>query len=260
MIPNKRQDALVGLLETRQRLSNAEFMRALKVSAATLRRDLADLEAAGLVVRFHGGAAHPSVFAAEPSFEEKSQSATAEKRAIGAAAAALVPAHATVFLDAGTTCLEVGRRLMERADLTLIGNSIAFAHLARGAAARIVCVGGELRGISGALVGSLALTWLSHLRADVAFVGASGVTAKGPSTTELFEAEIKQALIAQSALRVLVADTSKWGHASTVCFAEWPAFSTWITAGDLPRQASRQVQNAGTTVKLIPLDLPKKGT
>jgi len=253
-----RQDTLIELLEERGRLSNADLMDALKVSSATLRRDLAELETDGKLMRFHGGAAHPSALRGEPSFEEKSRAAIGEKRAIAAAAADLVLPNNTVFLDAGTTCLEVGRILMERKDLTLIGNSIAFAHLAREASARIICVGGEVRGVSGALVGALALSWLGHLRADIAFVGASGLTMEGPSTTELFEAETKQALIRQATVRVLVSDATKWGRASAVRFAGWHDFSNWITAGDLPREASGHVQTAGTRVTVATLPMDKK--
>ena len=253
-----RQDALMELLEQRGRLSSAALMEALEVSSATLRRDLAELETEGKLIRFHGGAAHLNTLLGEPTFEEKSRAAMIEKRAVAAAAADLVLPNNTVFLDAGTTCLEVGRILMLREDLTLIGNSIAFVHLARQAAARIICVGGEVRGVSGALVGALALSWLGHLRADIAFVGASGLTLEGPSTTELFEAETKQALIRHATVRVLVSDASKWGHTSNVRFAAWNDFSTWITAGDLPRQAIRHVQTAGVRVTVAIPSVDKK--
>jgi DeoR/GlpR family transcriptional regulator of sugar metabolism len=250
MFTKERQQKLVKLLERRRRLSNGQLGRALGVSPATLRRDLAELEDARLLVRFHGGAAHPAYLRGEPSFDEKARTFTAEKRAIGERAVAFAPPGATVFLDAGTTCLEVGRALLPRRDLTLVANSIAFAQIAREAAARVICLGGEVRGVSGALVGSLALSWLSHLRADVAFIGASGIDAEGASTTELSEAEVKQGLLARARRGVLCADASKWSAPSTVRFAAWSDLDAWITSADLPLAARTAVARASRGTKI----------
>ncbi len=248
MFTAERQRALVDLLEQKRRLSNGELEKALRVSPATLRRDLAELEAERKLIRFHGGAAHPAYLTGEPSLEEKSQSSRAEKQAIAAAAAALVEPRATIFLDAGTTCLEIGRALIGRQDLTIIANSIAFAQLAREGAARVICLGGEVRGVTAALVGPLALAWVSQLNASLAFIGASGLGADGPSTTELSEAAIKQEMIARARTAVLVADAAKWAAPSVVRVAAWPAFSHFVTDARLPRAAADEISRLGPRV------------
>jgi DeoR/GlpR family transcriptional regulator of sugar metabolism len=248
MFTQERHRALLALLEQRRRASNDELVRALRTSPATLRRDLAELEAAGAIVRFHGGAAHPAYLHGEPTFEQRSREAMAEKRAMAAAVAELIPAQQTVFLDAGTSCLEVGRALMTRSDLVLIANSIAFAHAARDAAAKVIVVGGELRGVTSALVGGLAQAWLEQLRADVAVIGASGLDDDGPSTTELGESAVKQALVRRASRRILVADGAKWGHPAAVRFAAWADFETWVTAGDVPREAIQRSSARGVQV------------
>jgi DeoR/GlpR family transcriptional regulator of sugar metabolism len=248
MFAHNRHRALLGLLERKRRVSIAALVRALRCSPATLRRDLADLEASGSLVRFHGGAAHPAYLRGELSLEQRSRRAPGDKRAMAEAAAALVPARQTVFLDAGTSCLEVGRALMVRSDLTIIANSIAFAEAARGSAARVICTGGELRGVTGALVGALALSWLDHLRADVAFIGASGLDESGASTTELSECQVKQALVRHASRRVLVADGGKWAKPAAVRFAPWSDFTSWITSAGTPAGAIRKVKAAGLDV------------
>ncbi len=248
MFTSERQQNIVSLLEKKRRLLNAEMLRVLEVSPATLRRDLAELESVQRVVRFHGGAAHPNYLMGEPTHEEKSRTARTEKRALASAAAALISDGATVLLDSGTTCLEVGRMLMSRSDLTIIANSIAFAQLARQAAARVICLGGEVRGVTGALVGSMTLSWLQQLSADVAIVGAFGLDSAGPSTTELSEAEVKRSLIAHARMRILVADASKWGHSSLIRFGAWGDFQHWVTAGTLDRPAVASVAEQGPRV------------
>jgi DeoR/GlpR family transcriptional regulator of sugar metabolism len=171
------------------------------------------------------------------------------KRAIGVAAASLVEEGQTVLLDSGTTSLEVGHRLMSRSDITIITNSPLFGHAAQGAAARIIWIGGEFRPVSGALVGPLALEWLSNLRADWAFIGASGLSAaEGASTTETSEAAVKKAMIGRAARAVLVADSSKWEKPSTVRFASWTEFGLWVCDSALPAEAFELVARQGVQI------------
>jgi DeoR family fructose operon transcriptional repressor len=168
---------------------------------------------------------------------------------MGAAAAALVPPNQTVFLDAGTSCFQVGKALSLRSDITLISNSPALVQAVQDAPAKVVCCGGELRPVSGALVGALSLEWLSHLRADFAFVGASGLSAEeGASTTELGEAAVKQTMLQRVTSRVLVADSRKWERPVLTRFAPWESFDYWITDDELPAAAARRVQDRGPRV------------
>jgi DeoR/GlpR family transcriptional regulator of sugar metabolism len=249
MFTRERHQQILDLLDKKRRLSFGELRRIVRVSPATLRRDLTDLEADALLVRVHGGVMHPQFLHSEPSFEKKSREAVRAKQAIARAAAELVKPQVTVFLDAGTTCLEVGRFLMSRKDLVIITSSAKFLHVAQGAAAKVVCVGGDLRAITGALVGAFALSWLAELRADVAVVGASGLSAEeGPSTTELSEASMKQTFIRRSSNRILVADASKWERPSNVRFAAWGELDAWVTSSDLPAPNAKQVSKKGTRV------------
>jgi DeoR family fructose operon transcriptional repressor len=261
MPSSERHQALLELLERERRLTSEALQEALDVSPATLRRDLAELEAAGRLVRFHGGAAHPLHLRVEPTFEQRSRRAVDEKRAIAATAAALVGPQQTVFLDAGTSCLELGRLLMGRRDVTLVTNSVALAEAARAGSARVLCIGGELRPVTSALVGGLAQAWLEHLRADLAFVGASGLGEDGPSTTETSEAAVKQAMLARAGERYLLADAGKWGRASVVRFAPWSGFDAWVTSPEVSTTARRAVEALGPRVlthRAPPEDTPEK--
>jgi len=195
---------------------------------------------------------HPNYLQGEPSFDQKTVQGMELKRKIAQAAAAMVPDHATVFVDSGTTCLEAGRLLGERATLTLITNSIPLAHQLARAKARVLCLGGELRGISSALVGSFALSWLDSLRADWALIGASGLhLTEGVSTTELNEAAIKRQFLARATKKVLLADSLKWSKPAAIRFAEWNQFDDWITNRGVPEASIRNVRKQGTNVNLV---------
>lgn len=237
MFAHERYQIILDLLEKNRRMEGRELLAALSISPATLRRDLAHLESADRLVRVHGGIVHPSAVKGEPSFVQRAETAVAAKRAIAARAAESIPANATVFIDSGTTCLEAGRRLRGRSDLTIITNSLPLLAGHEQFEARLLILGGEMRRVSGALVGDLALASIGRLRADVALIGASGLhPVEGAGTTELLETAVKREWIHRSNTRLLLADASKWTQSTVVRFAEWCDFSALYT--DAPPPAS----------------------
>lgn len=252
MFAHERHQSITDLLSRRHKATVPELQAALGVSPATLRRDLAELEAASRVIRVRGAVVHPAYFRGEPTLAQKREAAAGAKRDIAAAAAELVPAAGTVFLDAGSTCLALGRLLLTRPGLTLVTHSLPLAALAceSESAARVICLGGEVRAVSGALVDSLALGWLAGLRADWCFLSASGLAAAdGASTTELREAAVKREMIKRSEHTVLLADARKWEKPATVCFAPWKAFQIWVTDADA--RSVRVVEKQGPRVIAI---------
>ncbi len=224
----------------------------MRVSRSTLRRDLLELEERGHIVRVHGGVVHRDFLNGEPTFDRRGKQAVEAKRAIGAKAAERIGENTSVYVDAGTTCIEVGRHAMPRADIKLFTHSLRLASDAASAnaAASVVLVGGEVRNLSHALVGGLSLEWLKQLRFDIAFIAASGVDAEGLSTTELSEAAVKQAIIERSKQVVLVADSTKWDRPAAVRFADWKRINTWVVDPALSKSAGEIVGQAGVEIEI----------
>jgi DeoR family fructose operon transcriptional repressor len=230
MFAQERQQLICKIVQSRRRMTFSELEDLTKVSPATLRRDLSMLEKAREIIRVHGGVLDPSFARGEASFDERMVQYAAAKKAIAAKAALLVPPDASVLVDAGSTCLEVGKALLERKDIRIITHSVALLQMAFRGEASVVCLGGELRKVSGALTGAGALGALASLHADVAFIGASGLDRReGCSTTELSEAEMKKALLIRCRRRILLADHTKWQNPSTIRFAAWREFTDWVT-------------------------------
>ena len=230
MFNHERCQRLLGLLEKSGRLTVQEIEAELRASPATVRRDLTELAREGLVVRTHGGVLHPSVLLGEPVFQQRIKTAVKAKEAIARKTAELVGSNQTVYLDAGSTALAVGRQLALRRDVTLFTNSIPVSALGRSDGAKIHLVGGELRVPSQSLTGAFGLEWMAHLHFDLAVIGASGLhSEEGASTTSLEEAAMKQAAMQRSQINVLVCDAKKWNKPETVRFAVWKDFNCWIT-------------------------------
>jgi len=230
MFAQERHLAILALVEKQRRIDVGTLRDLLDVSSATMRRDLAYLDRTDRLVRVHGGVMHPSAVTGEPSFSRKSGMAVKAKRKIAERVAAGIPAGATVFIDSGTTCLEAGRILRARGDLTIITNSLPLLAGHDQFRAKLLVLGGELRGVSGALVGDLARGSTGHLRADISLIGASGLhPQEGAGTTELLEMAIKRDWISRGARSCLLADASKWRQITSVRFAEWGEFTEFYT-------------------------------
>lgn len=206
----------------------------------------------GLLKRTHGGILPSDFSLHEPPFTQKAAHAATSKGRLGITAASLLPADGTVFIDSGTTCLEVGRALLDRPKLQIYTNSVPLLALAAEARAIVIALGGTVRPISMALTGALAQGWLQHLHFDAAVVGCSGIhPQKGPATTELTEASLKAEVLRRARQRVLVAHAEKWKRPAAVAYAPWSAFTHLVTDRVLTRDQKILLSSAGITLPKI---------
>lgn len=184
----------------------------LGVSAATVRRDLEQLEAQRLLTRTHGGAVAQMV-SYELPLRYKSARRQEEKRRIGIEAARRVHDGSVIGLTGGTTTTEVARAIADRR-VTVVTNALNIAsELAIRPNIKLVVSGGVARSESYELVGPIADEMLTGLHLDLAFIGADGLTAAaGLTTHHEIEAHTDRALVQRAAKVVVVADGSKLGR------------------------------------------------
>jgi len=243
-IAKGRHEALLKLLGKQKRLSVEELVRHLGASTATVRRDLQKLESEGMLVRTHGGAVHADALGGEVDFHRREREKRREKRAIGAAAHDFAGEGGVFFLDSGSTCLQLARRLMMAGEhCHLFTNSLPVLELGQRMDFPVTMIGGRLRRVSQALVGSVSLGWISRLHFDVAFVGASGISAEnGFSTTELDESAVKEGVLSRASRRIVLADSGKWERPAAIQFANWKGVDCWVTDEGLPGDEENALQ------------------
>ncbi|GAB4165064.1 MAG: DeoR/GlpR family DNA-binding transcription regulator [Terrimicrobiaceae bacterium] len=230
-----RHRRILDLLARDRRMPVKELIVALGASPATVRRDLGELVELGKLRRVHGGVLLAGEEIEEPGMDIRRAEALPEKRRIAVEAAMAVPGQGSVFLDAGTTCLEVAAVLIQRPGLTIYTNSASLLPLAATARARLVILGGECRPATLALVGAVTLDWLARLKFHAAILGATGVDAQeGVFTTEPGEAAVKSLAIRRARRSILVADSRKAEMHASVRFAQWNELTSWITDRGLP--------------------------
>ena len=222
-----------------------ELAAAFGVSEMTVRRDLRDLELEGKLTRVHGGA----ITSGEPSFAEVVVERLDQKDRIGAAAAALVADGQTIMLDIGTTTLQIARHLRGRNVTVITSNLAAYEELLPETSVELVLLGGIVRRNYRSLVGVLAEDSLRQLRADVAFIGASGLGGDlSVMDSTMVEVPIKRAMLASSSKAVLVADSAKLGMRGSVRVCGAEELDVLVTDADAPVAVCDELRAAGVEV------------
>jgi DeoR/GlpR family transcriptional regulator of sugar metabolism len=175
-LTSKRQARLLERLQARTYADTQDLQSFLGVSEATIRRDLVDLEARGLSRRTHGGALPIGQVIQEYSNAERMVQNAAEKQRIGKVAAELVQDGDVVFIDAGTTTLELARQLAQRQSLTFVTNGVDIAACLTAADVRSLYVtGGEYCSMNHSMIGPLATEAISRFNVDKLFLSVSSV-------------------------------------------------------------------------------------
>jgi len=219
MKTRNRADQILRELRQKGSLSLDELIADLGASAASVRRDLAKLEAKGLVRRTHGGVTLVEPLLYEPFrydslFQNREQHRTAEKRKIGMAAAELILENETVGFTAGTTTTHVARNLRNRHNIRVITNAINIAmELSNCPGLKTFVTGGFVQWAgSFSLVGHAAITSLSDIYMDRVFVSVCGIDpARGITVIEPEEGLTFRSMIQQAKQTIVVTDSSKIG-------------------------------------------------
>ncbi len=240
MFAEERQALIANLVSNLKRVTVAELAARFEITPETVRRDLDSLELARRLRRVHGGAvAIDRMSMSEPSLDERTITRQSEKARIAAAAAKMLPASRTgsIILDSGSTTALLAGHLTRWTpanpgdQLLVITNSLpTAATLSTNTELQLQILGGRVRGLTGAIVGSDTTAQLESLRPDIAFIGTNGVDAEfGFSTPDTVEASVKSAIVRSARRVVALADSSKLDEQTLVRFATLDEVDTLIT-------------------------------
>jgi DeoR/GlpR family transcriptional regulator of sugar metabolism len=219
ILPAERQRRILEAIRSGGGVTVEGLVSHLGVSEATVRRDLEALSAKGLVSRTHGGAVSPGTSTAfEDSYAEKQFKNLEEKCRIGAVAAALAADGEAIALDAGSTTLEVARRLINLRHLTVMTYDLLIAGTVDyNPTSSVLLAGGRVRRGFGLTLGSETERFFRRVRVNKAFLGADAIDPdRGIFNANFEEAAVKQLLIESACEVIVVADRSKFGKTALV--------------------------------------------
>ncbi len=233
-----------------------ELSRNLQISEMTVRRQLSRLEKEGTVVRIRAGAVRTTqAQGADQAFSQKLSQNKEEKKAIAKYAATLVDYGQTLFIDTGSTCYYLAKRLPTDKQLTVITHSLIIVNALRdNPGVRVICPGGELDSALNIFAGPHTERLLNSFNADLAFVATDGLDLeRGTQENSLVQTPIKATMNKNARTSYLVTDSSKLNYRSYFTGTPLKDLHHIVTTSRAEPEYLEALRNAGVEVTAIPL-------
>lgn len=242
-LPAGRKVELAAYVAEVGQVTVARLAKRFDVSADTIRRDLDQLDAEGVLIRTHGGAVSLSAFPRPDSgLEVRSRVQASAKDQIGALAASLVPNGASLLINAGTTTLALVRHLRDHRDLTIATNSLAIpAEISPKVFRDLYLFGGAVRPAAQATVGPVSFPVMPSrgevdIRCDIALICVGAVSHEsGYSTSNLGEAAMMNEMMSRASQVAVLADSTKFGRRLFAQVAELGR-ADWLVTDTMPAE------------------------
>jgi len=245
VLTTQRKLRILDRLKKTGQVIAKDLSQEFALSEDTIRRDLRELAAEGLLQRVHGGALPASP--AMGNFTARMSVATAEKIAIGRAAAAMIETNHVVILDGGTTSVQIARHIAPARKATVVTHSPTIAlELVNHAAIEVILIGGRLFKHSAVAVGAPAIEAIGRVHADIYFMGVTGIHIDtGLTTGDFEEAHVKRALSAAAAETIVLGSSEKLNATSPYLVAPLSEATAIIVAANVKRKILAPFAKAG---------------
>jgi DeoR family transcriptional regulator, fructose operon transcriptional repressor len=247
---DERHAEVLRVLGAEGRVESAGLARHFGVSAESIRKDLAQLEARGLLRRVHGGAVPSRRLTEEPDVDTRTENAE-QKMLIARHALRFVPDGGALLFDAGTTTMRLAELLPTDRDLVVYTNAIPLISMLLQRGVAVVGLGGRVRSETAAAVGPLTVAALAEINVDVAFLGTNAVSfERGLTTPDADEAMVKHAMLATARQRIFLVDSSKFGRESLARHATLEDIDVLVTDGAVSAEQRRCLLAAEITLEV----------
>jgi DeoR/GlpR family transcriptional regulator of sugar metabolism len=244
----KRQNQILEILRENKRFSVAEISKLFNLTEASIRTDLTQLEDAGLIHRYHGGAR----IVAPSSFETRLNANIINKKKIVQKALQYIQAGETLYLDSGTTVLLLARELSQVGDLTVVTNSPpVVSYLGPETDKKVILVGGEWSHDDQCCFGLMTEKVLADIYVSKVFMGADSIDIEtGAVFAHLRNLSYIGKAIKNSKQTILLADSSKFNRIRGMKIVDLADIHVIITDADLAPDQQEKIRNLGIKLEV----------
>ncbi len=248
MLASQRKQRILEILSRDKQVHSTALSQFFNVSEDSIRRDLRELAAAGLLQRVHGGAL--PVSAAIAPYEVRKSVHTDAKRSIARKGAALINPGQVVIIDGGTTTSEMIKLLPQDMPFTVVTHSPGIAvGLIDYPAIEVILLGGTLFKHSVVTTGMTMAEAAARINADLFFMGVTGVHHSAGFTTGSYEeAGVKRLLSERASETIVMASHEKIAAASAFAIGNLSLASTLIVEGELGEPLMAALHSNGVSV------------
>lgn len=247
--PEQRRTMIMDAAREKGRILVTDLAQALSASNETIRRDLNELAASGVLRKFHGGACLPSLVKENP-FAIRMSEQTSGKRAVAHAAARLFVDGETLFIDTGTTTLFLAEELAKLKDLSVVTNSSAIAASLSRNNNSVFLLGGQYQPDAGETTGAATIEQIAAYRATHTVLTVGAIHPRdGIMDFSVGEAQVARAMIGQADRITVVADRTKIGRSAFAKVCGLEAIDRLVT--DVPPPPEMTDALLGAAVEVI---------
>ena len=252
MTKEGRQFLILQTVDSQGEVTVNDLADKLNVSEMTIRRDLIDLDALGLLKRVHGAAISLSKIyqLVDPPIIERVKEQTLAKHRIAQVVAGFIKGNETVFLGSGSTIHAVAKALTKRKNLTVITNALTVCNeLVNSPEITLILTGGCLRREEMTFIGYFLENAIRNLRVDKVILGVRGIDpVYGFTSDDMREIITDRALLATSSSIIIAADFTKFGYVGATRAADITAASLIITDIKAPDDIIEKIRKKGVKV------------
>ncbi|MFC5401196.1 DeoR/GlpR family DNA-binding transcription regulator [Cohnella soli] len=252
LVGEERKAIILDQLNQEGQVKTFDLVKRLGVSSETIRRYLEELEEENRLKRVYGGAVKINLGGEEPSYLKREVLFADEKQRIGKKAATLVEDNDVIFIDDGTTPLQMIQFLMNKSHLTVLTISIPAMHqlveyknkdLFSG---EIYFIGGKVNATHSRVTGSIAEKMVSLFHVDKAFISIDGIVLnKGITSIDAERGQLLARVIENANQTIVVTDSSKIGSTQLYRIAGWREVDIVISEVPLPKGWSQLLDEHG---------------
>ena len=221
----QRRSAIVDFVNEKGNITFAQLEKRFSdVSQMTLRTDLKFLDEEKQIVRIHGGAKSVEVvLGTDDHIGRRSVRNVEEKQSIAEKVLPFIKPNITIYLDSGSTATELAKIWPDQPDFIFTSSLDCVMELSKLQHPTVFLLGGEVNKYSRSVCGAWAVDTVRTVNFDLALMGVTSYSSDvGFSCGALMESYLKQAVLRQSAEKILLMDSSKTDKKSTfhVCSLE----------------------------------------
>lgn len=255
MYPEDRRTQILNFVSSRDFTDVKEIAEKFSISNITARRDLISLAKSGLINRVYGGVKSSVQTAREPIFYEHVKEYHQQKKAIASEAIKHIKDGDTIFLDSGSTVLELAKMLVLKKNLKVISWGLhildTLCDLSRNGKfdGEILCCGGTWRKDPDLFIGPQSIRFFDEIIINKAFLGIVAVNLEfgwmGISLTEV-EAVKKIMSVSEQTIGLMV--SPNFGKTAIAKIGELNSLPYVITDSDAHLQTLDLYRKKGLNI------------
>lgn len=249
MNADERQNYILEYLKKNKTVTILFLSKLLKVTRETVRKDIYEMEAKGLLKKTHGGALLDSS-TQESDYEKRKSLHIDEKERIAQEAVKHIEEGDIIFLDYGTTTYMLAKEMSKLKNITVITNTIPIINLLiRNKDINLIILGGRVRENEDSLYGPLASNNLKEVYADIGFFGCGGIDPSvGITNHHMGETSISKEMLGHCKNKIFLADYSKFGIIALNKTADYSDVDMLITGTEIDMNIKDTIQHQGVEI------------